>query len=593
LPSTMLGDSIAKIVWVSLTARERRKLILIWVLILIGMVLETFSLGMVLPLIAVLTNSDGQSRFQWLIDLAGNPSQESLVMFVVGALFVVFVLKNVFAYFSTRYQRTFLNDTASRLSQKAFRTYLRQPYEFHLQRNSATLINNAEIAKSIVSGGLEPFLTLLTDGLIALGLFALLILVEPVGSLITLAVFGLASYVFQLATRDRIVEWGRLRKKHLALVLKHLQQGLGGAKEVKLLGREKKFLADHERHLFTSMDVSRRFAMLQMLPKLWLEVMGVASLAVLVFTMSLSGKTVEEILPVLGLFAATAFRIIPSVGRILASFQGIAYSAPQIRSVHDDLVLEPPDESTVDSTLQFEKSITFDGVSFKYESAHKPSLSNVSFSIARGESIGIVGPSGAGKSTLVDVLLGLLQPTSGRVLVDGVPIVASLAGWQRHLGYVPQSIYLIDDTLAKNVAFGLDDAEIDQRRVREAIELAQLSDFVDSLPLGAETVVGERGVRLSGGQRQRIGIARALYENPSILVLDEATSALDNATEAEVMDAVRQLQSTRTVIIVAHRLTTVAHCDRIIRIDDARLEEVPVQEILDQVGAQSPSNGGA
>ena len=570
----MFSDSIARIVWVSLTPAERRKLVFIWVLILVGMVLETFSLGMVLPLIAVLTNSDSQARFQWFIDALGGPSQERLVLYVVTALLVVFFVKNVFAYVSARFQRTFLNDTASRLSQKAFRTYLRQPYEFHLQRNSATLINNAEIAKSIVSGGLEPFLTLLTDGLIAVGLFALLISVEPVGSLITLAVFGLASFGFQAVTRQRIVEWGRLRKKHLALVLKHLQQGLGGAKEVKLLGREKTFLADHERHLVTSMDVSRRFAMLQMLPKLWLEVMGVGSLAVLVFTMTLAGKTVEEILPVLGLFAATAFRIIPSVGRILASFQGITYSAPQIRSVHEDLILEPPPDPVVGKPIPFEREVTLEDVSFRYESAHKDSLSGISLTIRRGESIGIVGPSGAGKSTLVDVLLGLLKPTSGRVCVDGVPVEANMSAWHRLVGYVPQSIYLIDDTLARNVAFGLEQESIDLPRVREALRLAQLLDFVDSLPDGIGTVVGERGVRLSGGQRQRIGIARALYENPEVLVLDEATSALDNETEAEVMDAVRQLQSSRTVIIVAHRLTTVAYCDRIIRIDDARLEEV-------------------
>ena len=570
----MVSDSIARIVWVNLTPAERRKLVLIWVLILVGMVLETFSLGMVLPLIAVLTNSDGQARFQWLIDALGGPSQERLVLYVVTALFAVFFVKNIFAYVSARFQRTFLNDTASRLSQKAFRTYLRQPYEFHLQRNSATLINNAEIAKSVVSGGLEPFLTLLTDGLIAVGLFALLIFVEPIGSLVTLVVFGVASFGFQAMTRQRIVEWGRLRKKHLALVLKHLQQGLGGAKEVKLLGREKTFLADHERHLVTSMDVSRRFAMLQMLPKLWLEVMGVASLAILVFAMTLAGKTVEEILPVLGLFAATAFRIIPSVGRILASFQGITYSAPQIRSVHEDLVLEPPPDPLLGAPVAFLREVTMENVSFAYMSAHRESLSGINLTIKRGESIGIVGPSGAGKSTLVDIFLGLLKPTSGRVCVDGLPIEENMAGWQRLVGYVPQSIYLIDDTLARNVAFGLEEESIDVPRVREALRLAQLLEFVDSLPDGVGTVVGERGVRLSGGQRQRIGIARALYENPQVLVLDEATSALDNETEAEVMEAVRHLQSSRTVIIVAHRLTTVAYCDRIIRIDDARLEEV-------------------
>ena len=573
-------NSIVRIVWSNLIQSERKRLGFIWILIFVSMALETLSLGLVLPLIAVLTNSDGQTRFEWLDFILGRASQESRLSIFIIFLFFVFLLKNIFTFLSARVQRTFLNDVASRLSQKAFRIYLLQPYEFHLRRNSATLINNAEIAKSIVTGGLEPFLTLLTDGLIAVALFSLLISVEPIGSLITVLVFALASALFQVLTRDRIVEWGRLRKAHLALVLKHLQQGLGGAKEVKLLGREEKFLEDHRKHLFTSMDVSRKFALLQMLPKLWLEIMGIASLVVLVFSMRLSGKTVDEILPVLGLFAATAFRIIPSVGRILASIQGVAYSAPQIRSVYEDLKLEPRGDHSVKEALGFREKIDFEDVSFQYATGHTPSLSHISFTIRKGQSIGVIGPSGAGKSTLVDVLLGLLQPSEGQVLVDGKPISGNLASWQKMLGYVPQTIYLVDDSIMKNVAFGLRESEIDVSRVRRSLELAQLVEFVDSLPDGVNTVVGERGVRLSGGQRQRIGIARALYEDPPILVLDEATSALDTATEADVMEAVRQLQSTRTVIIVAHRLTTVEQCDRIFCIEDSRFWELTPDGVL-------------
>lgn len=545
-----------------------------------AMLLETFSVGMVLPLISIFTGQAANSRFQWATNFFGTSSQEILMVYGVVVLFALFLIKNAFAYFNLSFQRAFLNKAESRLSQKAFRTYLLQPYEFHLQHNSATLINNAEIAKTIISGGLEPFLTLLTDGLVAAGLFVLLIAIEPVGSLITLAVFGGASFAFQRITRDRINEWGRLRKQSLALVLKHLQQGLGGAKEIKLLGREKLFLRDHENHLEQAMEATRKFKMLQLLPRFWLEVMGVGCLAVLVVTMRLTDKTVDQILPVLGLFAATAFRIIPSVARMLVSAQGVAFSAPQIRAVYDDFLLEPDVIEGSGEEVVFANELKFENVTFKYASSHSPSLSKATFSVFRGDSVGIIGPSGSGKSTLIDLLLGLLTPSEGTVLVDGIPIRSNLRSWQSIVGYVPQSIYLLDETILKNVAFGIDDSEVDERRVREVIEIARLTDFIQSLPNGLKTVVGERGVRLSGGQRQRIGIARALYNNPALLVLDEATSSLDDVTESELVEAVNILQATRTVVIVAHRLSTVANCNRIFRVDESEIQEVSKSQIF-------------
>lgn len=572
-----MADSIGKIVWNSLTARERRKLWLIWLLILVSMVLETFSLGMVLPLIAVLTDDSYRDRFPAIYSFLGEPSTERLLVIGVSFLLALYVIKNTYFYVSTRVQRHFLNDASARLSQLAFSHYLRQPYEFHLRHNSATLINNAEVAKSIISGGLDPFLTLVTDGLVATGLFVLLMVVEPVGTISTVVVFGVSAGAFQFATRKKIAEWGRLRKKHLALVLQHLQQGLGGAKEVKLLGREQKFLDDHEEHLVASMEITRKFSLMQMLPRLWLEVIAIASLVVLVGVMTATNDDVTQILPILGLFAATAFRVIPSIGRIIASVQAITFAAPQIRAVHKDLSLEIPSDSDLVAPMTFAEEVEFRHVSFSYEAVSRKSLDDVSMTIRCGESIGIVGPSGAGKSTLIDLLLGLLNPSAGEILIDGVPMSSNVRGWQQLVGYVPQSIYLTDDTLLKNVAFGLHPRDIDEQSVQRAIESAQLADFVNSLPDGLQTVVGERGVRLSGGQRQRIGIARALYNNPKVLVLDEATSALDTETENGVMESVRQLQGERTVIIVAHRLTTVAHCSRIFTIEDSRLVDSRVQ----------------
>jgi ABC-type multidrug transport system fused ATPase/permease subunit len=538
------------------------------------MVIETLSLGLILPLIGLLTNSDYQSKYPKVFDFFGNPSDKTLLVAGSLVLVAIYAAKNIFLYFSASVQRKFINNSSARISQMVFKSYLAQPYEFHLTRNSATLIRNAENANSVITGGLDPFLVLLTDGLVAIGLFVLLMLVEPVGTLCVLVVFGGAAIGFQALTRKRITEWGRLRKTHMKMVLKHLQQGLGGVKEIKVLGRESEFFIEHEHHLVKSMEINRKYALIQLLPRLWLEVLAIIGLAILVAVMAGTREDVSSFLPTLGLFAATAFRILPSIGRIMASFQTIAYSSPLIRTVDEDLKISVVADATQNEELLFKREIKFENISFSYASAHRPSLQNVSLSILLGEAVGIVGPSGAGKSTLVDIFLGLLSPSEGVVSVDGEDIATGRRSWQDQVGYVPQSIYLVDDSLIRNIALGIPHDLIDHNAVLRALRAAQLEEFVSTLPLGLETIVGERGVRLSGGQRQRIGIARALYSNPQVLVLDEATSSLDTETERGVMDAVKALQGEKTVVIVAHRLSTVSYCSKIFSIEDARLVAV-------------------
>ena len=402
-------------------------------------------------------------------------------------------------------------------------------------------------------------------------MFILLLIVEPLGTLCVLVLFAVASVLFQFSTRKRIHAWGIAKKVESRLVLKHLQQGLGGVKEVKIMGREQLFLEEHKRSVNASMEVDRRFMMLQVIPRLWLELLALVGLVVLVLAMISSGDSVSEVLPVLGLFAATSFRIIPSINRILASVQTLGYSKPIIRSVYDDLQLSFPEIPELGTEIRFSKAVCFENVNFKYSNAVGNANENLSFCIGKGEAVGIIGHSGAGKSTLVDILLGLLQPTSGSVLVDGIDIQNNLRSWQDHIGYVPQTIYLIDDTVSRNVAFGLPDDMIDHDAVARSIKAAQLDDFVSSLSDGLNTIVGERGVRLSGGQRQRIGIARALYNDPDILVLDEATSSLDTETEQGVMDAVKELLGAKTIVIIAHRTTTVSYCTKVYKMDNAQI----------------------
>ena len=569
------------VVWRLLKSSERRALVGIIFLILVGLILETLSLGIVMPVVAILTQDDYQTKYRWLTDNLGSPSRENLIVIVMLLMVGIYIVRSLFLLWSSWVQKGFSAALSGRLSQRLFTIYLRQPYLFHLQHNSATLMRNSRNANVVVTGGIDPTLVLLTDGLVAIALFTLLIIVEPVGTIITLVAFGVGAWLFQLLTRRRIERWGDQRNLHDGMILQHLQQGLGGAKDVKILGRESEFLDQHEKHLKESLRINRVYSVLQTMPRMYMEILTIAGLAALVISMVLQKQSFTEIIPTLGLFAAAAFRVMPSINRLLGALQTLIYSRAIIASVYADFKLDAPDETKLVTGIPFSEQLELRSVTFQYPTASTPSLQQVSLVVRRGEAVGFVGPSGAGKSTLVDVILGLFAPTAGLVLVDGQDIQKNLRNWQNQIGYVPQSIYLTDDTLRRNVAFGLGDENIDENSVRNAIRLAQLEEFVFSLPENLDTVVGERGVRLSGGQRQRIGIARALYHNPSILVLDEATSSLDTPTEHGVMQAVQALQGSKTVIIVAHRLSTVEYCDRLYRIESSRLiEEGTFDEVV-------------
>ena len=562
-----------KIVWKLFTNSDRIAFIRIVVMVIIGMFLETISLGIVVPIIGILTQDDYQQKYPFIVDIFGNLSREELISAVMVAMVLIYVVRSLFLFWSLWIQKGFSASVSGRLSQSLFSIYLRQPYMFHLQRNSSTLMRNAKNATSVVTCGVDPFLVLLTDGLVAIAMFALLIAVEPVGTLAVLLVFGLSTFVFQRTTRRRIDNWGYQVDYHETKILQHLQEGFGGAKDVKVLGRENEFLSQHEKHLGESIRINRIYNVILTLPRSFMEIITIVGLCLLVVSMVVRGRELADIVPILGLFAAAAFRVMPSINRLLMATQTLIFNRSIIASVYQDFLLDSPDSLTVKSNTKFASQLELMDVSFQYPTAATASLQNVSLVVKRGEAVGFVGPSGAGKSTLVDVILGLFAPTSGVVKVDGQDVQQNLRNWQNQIGYVPQAIYLTDDTLRRNVAFGLNDENIDDNLVRDAIRLAQLEEFVATLPEKLDTVVGERGVRLSGGQRQRIGIARALYHNPSVLVLDEATSSLDTPTEHGVMQAVQALQGSKTVLIVAHRLSTVEYCDRLYKIENARITE--------------------
>ena len=576
--------STARKIYGLLTPAERRSGAVLLALMVAGMGLEMLGVGVVLPAIVLMVESDVASAYPavrpWLARI-GNPTQVQLVAGGMIVLVIIYLIRGLFLGFLIARQMHFAFGAQADLSNRLFGVYLRQPYAFHLQRNSAQLIVNltSEI-RLFTFTAMLPLMVLLTEGLVLAGIIALLLILEPAATLLMVTTLGAAAWCFDRLIRTRIARAASERQHHDGQRLQHLQQGLGGVKAVKLHGREREFLSRHDVHNVRSARAVQVQQTLQQLPRLWLEFSGAIALAGVVVASLWQGRSVDTLVPALGLFSAAGLRLMPSVHRLMGSAQYIRSSLPVINALHAELQLPVPAERPEPAApWRLRSRITVNNVTFSYASASTSALQNVSFEMQKNECIGLIGPSGSGKSTLVDVILGLLEPDDGHILVDDRDIATCTRAWQNQIGYVPQVIFLTDDTIRRNVAFGVPDGSIDDAAVTRAIQSAQLQALIEDLPAGVNTMVGEDGVRLSGGQRQRIGIARALYHDPSVLVLDEATSSLDTQTERDVMESVRALQGHKTILIVAHRLSTVERCDRLYYLEHGRIvrEGVPVQ----------------
>ncbi|MDP3667901.1 MAG: ABC transporter ATP-binding protein [Sediminibacterium sp.] len=570
-----------------LSHKQKRQLLVLSVLLLVGMLFEMASLGILIPALGLMLKSNIGEEFpilRPLLKTLGNPTQVQLVLWGMSILVFVYLIKAIFLIFLSWRQSKFSFDLSADMSKELFFGYLRQPYTFHLQRNSAELLRNIQSEINQFTNVSMAVISLTLEFSVVMGVAFILIIAEPLGAIVVTSILALAAFVFHRITKNKLIEWGERRQIHVGLSNQHLLQGLGGVKDIKLMGREDYFLDEFSTHMDELAKVQVRMTTLSLIPRLYLELLAVAGLAGLIVTMVIQNKPLDLLLPILGVFVAAAFRMIPSVNRIMGAVQSIRYTEPVVNVLYDEFKLNNDSRVLVGSQpivkLYFNNRLQIKELDFHYLNANKKALDRVSFEIKKGESIGFIGPSGSGKSTLVDAILGLLAPDKGEILVDGYDIQKNLRGWQDQIGYVPQSIYLTDDTLRRNVAFGIPDDQIDNTAVERAINAAQLVEFVESLSDGLETFVGERGVRLSGGQRQRIGIARALYHDPAVLVLDEATSALDSATERSVMEAVSALQGDKTILIVAHRLSTLENCDKIYKINNGKILDQPSLGLL-------------
>lgn len=546
------------------------------------MCLETLSVGMVIPAVGILLQPDYLSQFprvDHILSYLGDPKGEPLVIMGLLSLAGIFTIKNIFLFFQILYQGTFVFSAQREVAANLFRNYLSKPYSFHLQTNSSVLIRNltTEI-NSFCQYVLMPILNLTSEVLVVLALLILLLFVEPIPSLcLGLCLIGIAS-IFYRFTNSKVARWGKVRQVADEEKIKCLQQGFGGIKQIMLGQNLDYFLRIFQRPNIVSGLMTKKEYIFQYLPKQFIEILAISGLVGVCLFMVLQERSGLEVMAMLSLLATAGFRLIPSFSRILRNLQSIRFGWASVDVLTEEFgevenrdKIHFKEEVVVPSS--FTDNFRLKNIAFSYGQKTEELLSDINFEVKRGECIGIVGESGVGKSTLTNLLLGLVSPSSGIMEVDGCRIKAeNIRFWQQMIGYVPQEIYLLDDTIEHNIAFGINEAVIDHSQVREVVEKAGIPKFISSLDEGLNTKIGERGVRLSGGQRQRIGIARALYQNPQVLILDESTSALDEKTEKGILEELRLMKGKVTMIIVAHRQSTLQFCDRIYKMESGRLE---------------------
>ena len=566
---------VASDLWLLLDRRSRVRAVGLFVMMLLGAGLEGLGIGAIMPFLALITAAgSAQSLPPEIAGLFAGRDVGSTIMLAAILLLALYVAKNLFLFLTDFAQFRFVFARHIEVATRLFDVYMRRPYEEHMQRPTAELLRSIEHDVSLAfTNVFVPALTVIIEVLTALAVGFTLFYLDPARTPWIMGTLFAVSLAFYLLVREGTSRLGKAQQLHQGEMITWVNHGIHAFKEIRVNRKQSYFVEGFRNSggLFARAICFHRTV--KALPLRLIEVLGVGAILVVVALTTLRGGEPATILPTIGVLAAAGVRLMPSANRILTSVTAIRHFYPALDIVVSELraIEELPEELALDGPQAGSwQSIRFENVSYRYPGSTKDAVSDVTFEIARGQSVALVGRSGAGKTTIADLLLGLLTPTSGRIEFEGAlgaaPSVEGLV-----MGYVPQPSYLLDDTVRRNVAFGTVEAEIDDARVAQSLTSVQMKEVVDQMDASLDSRVGRDGVRMSGGQRQRLGIARALYRDPEILVLDEATSALDNETEREVSDAIMALAGKRTLFIIAHRINTVKRCDKVLLFDSGRL----------------------
>jgi ABC-type multidrug transport system fused ATPase/permease subunit len=569
--------------WYILTPQERMEGAILMGAMVLGAFFETVSIGVVLPFIAVLKEPELLSRARHVRPLLSNLniSEPRELFFILGpALIALFAVKTGYLILLYRWLFRYAMKKQVNLARQLLAGYLSAPYTLHLQRNSAELIRvTTRSVEDFTSGFMVNLLILLGELLVLGALTSLLMIVEPLATLGALVVLAVPTALVYRSTHHRLGASGRIAEQSFGLMIQWAEQAISSVKEIMITGRRSFFIDQHGYHVQRFTDSARSLNFLSTVPRFVIDTLAVSGMVVIAAILLTRGQDLQSTLPLLGMFALAAVRLIPSTTRMSNSLAQLRYRYASTEVIYRELLAlhqrpsEPLPGSAEEqvSPIPFRRALVIEHLSYSYPATRQPAIDDVSLEIPKGHWAAFIGPTGAGKTTLADLILGLLVPSSGRIVVDGRNLHDNLASWQQNIGYVPQTVYVIDDSVRRNVAFGVPEEEIDDEQVWQALRAAQVDHLVRSMPGELSAIVGERGGRLSGGERQRLGIARALYRDPEVLVIDEATENLDPRTEAAIVEVIGGLRGKKTIIIITHRLAFARNCDCIYMLAQGRL----------------------
>jgi len=555
-----------------LPKNQKKALLLLSGLLFIGMLFEILGLGILFPILTVLL--DPKKMRIWLNEIAyfdfSIYSYNEILIFCLISIFVVYLSKTLFLVYLTYKQNIILENVVAHIQKRLYSKYLFQSYKNHLYKNLSQMMKDVQLESIYFKNFFRSMLTLIVELALVSSIILTILYLEPVGAISIGLIFGSLALLYFQVTKGKIKKWGDKRQSLDSYISKILMNSLSGIKEVKLLDKENFFLDRFTKNNSDKVKVASNHQTLTQISRFYLELITIVGMVSLILILISNGVNTSEIVTLLGVFVAAAFRMIPSINRIIAALQNLKYYTSSVEVINEELFNIPLNKKDKPIPFEFTKKTTIENLDFSYKK--KKILEGINLVIQKGETIGIIGESGSGKSTLVDLLNGLLKPTKGTIKVDDRNIEEFITSWQLSIGYVGQEIFLIDDTIRANIAFGIEEEKIDHNKINQVLKASQLSKFIRELENGVETRVGDRGIQLSGGQRQRIGIARALYHNPSVLIFDEATASLDDQTEKQVMRSIYNLKQNKTMIIIAHRISTLNQCDKIYEIKHGQIK---------------------
>ena len=557
--------------------RQKQELYFLFVLIIVSMFLEVFSIGLIVPVMMSILNQDMTSLFPFIqpvIDYFGSQNSKELIIFTSLILVGSYFFKNLYLLFFLNMEGNYLSKIDREIKSQLFKNYISYQHYNYFKSNSSKLVSNLTVDTAIVSTAIRSLITFLAEITIALGIFALLFYFEPIMMLFNFFLIVTGLIFFNSYAKDKIKTMSFARKNFTDNLFLILNNSFDSVKEINVFNKNSFFQNIFDKNNFEIFKISKKFHVMLGLPKIFYEFVGVLMLMILIVIMTLTFKDTNTMLSFLALAGASSFRLIPSANRLLGAYQYLSYAQKSILVISEELKKNTLKVPVIKQSINFKDNIIFKNVSFKYDSRDNYVLKNVNLKLKKPDKVLIYGETGVGKSTFVEILLGLLKPTNGSVEVENKDVNLNFKEWTKNIGYIPQKVTLIDGSLLSNIAFGIDKKGINDKLLKEAINLAEIEQFINKLPDGLDTNVGEFGSKLSGGQIQRIGIARAIYRNPEILILDEATNALDEITEQKVITKILKKFDDKILICISHNKHLLNKIHNKYKIENAQLVSI-------------------